>query len=425
MKGKNHWVLFAILLIALISLSPGNNWSFIHDEVNNSTVSPPIVNHHEVKESAHLKVAVDLEPEAFHQLQQASARFALHHHVGVELVNEYGKDTYAEFSHQFVLHDAPDIMEIDNAWIQDFAVKGYLHPANSYYTGIGNALSGLQAAGEWNGYAWSVPKDLDPYVLVYNSDVLDKLGFQALPEQDVDWIRLQELLRAPSIDEDKGYVIACDFSDPYVFLSLVHRLGTEHDTVDRGAADISTGITSGIKLLNSLRASMYDFNNKENVNINWSSLDNGRVAAVLVKYSEYVIHGNSNWKVEFPNHLPVERQMAGAGSSYVVSSDSHETEAANEWISAMTESSEEQSWFQTTGKLPASKALYQLAEYTDINEWIPDEDGRGLLWNMPIFGSVSILANLGDLSRNYLSSRSISVDACITLLSQYMKQARP
>lgn len=379
-------MLFAILLLALISLSPGEDRHYVQNEETGFLESPPLPNQEVEAAPGPIKVAVQMEPEAFKYLQERSRIFMESHQVNVELINEYGKDAYSLFKEQLALHDAPDVMLLDNAWIQEFAVKGYLLPVESYFTGAaaGNSLSILQASSEWNGYVWAVPKEMDPYVFVYKPEMLDKLGFEAVPSSFEAWNKLDKAVKEHAAQtQTKLDLIQADFKDPYAFLTLLHRFGGTLTVKDAGqSAYLSDGDQGAVRYLESIRSGLKDAGQEAGDNA-LNEVSKGKSVLALVPYSLFSKYSGADLHAETPESPGTSGRLSVFGRSFAVSADTADTKTAGSWITAITEGAEQKGWFEHEGKLPALKSLYDASVGHTIAAWLPDSGGKNTLWTLP------------------------------------------
>ncbi|ANS75131.1 hypothetical protein AWM70_11395 [Paenibacillus yonginensis] len=386
MKRKNHWVLFAILLLALISLSPGEDRAYVQNEDPGFLESPPPPNREVEEAPGHIRVAVQLEPEAFKLLEDRTRIFMDSYHVSVDLVNEYGKDVYDLFRGDLALHDAPDVLLVDNAWIREFAVKGYLLPVDNYYSGAaaGNSLSTLQSFSEWNGYLWAIPKDMDPYVLVYNPETINKLGMNRLPETQAEWDKLYKAVKERG--EPKTLkLLSADLEDPQAVLALLHRFGANL-SLKTGApsAVLSEEDRAAIRLIESVRPGLSDLKEK-GAGEGLEQVAKGQTVLALVPYSEFVAHPERGLHAETPGGgTEASNRITLLGHSFVVTAETIDTETAGRWITAMTEAAEQKLWYEKTGSLPALKSLYDATEENRISPWLEAAGDKNILWSLPV-----------------------------------------
>lgn len=224
MKRRNYWVLFAILLLALINLSPSKQSTLIRNEEGIIPEPVSLPNPKEVQEPGHFRVAVQMNEGEFLRLQQWNYEYMNQFADQVELVNLPSGESYRDLLQQFELGESPDVLLLDNVWIRKFASSGYLLPAERYYSSplSGEVLSVTLGQNEWNGYLWGVPFDTDPYVFAYNPALIKELGLDHPPQSADDWEKLlssfKKQSRIPSL-------LAVDISEPYAALSLLWQFG--------------------------------------------------------------------------------------------------------------------------------------------------------------------------------------------------------
>lgn len=428
MKRRNHWVLFAILLLGLISLSPSDNRLLINKEDTVITESEPEPFPDEEKAPGRLEIVVNMESDEFAKLQELSDQFAQNTGASIELVNKSSEDAYKVFERMLALHNAPDILMVDDHWIRSFAQQGYLLPTDSYYAGAAvSSLSGLQAFSEWNGYLWAVPKDLDPYVLVYNPVILSGLGFETPPVTLDNWSRLFFAYLQTNAQQNSPVLLAGHFEDPLAFLSLVRRMGggaLKEEGLSK--LELSTGEKAALLLLEKARPYMLS-SSAASPEALWDKLASGEVAAAVVRYSEARRHPSSILRTELPSSLPASLMMTGEGRSLAVSSSAADPKLANEWITAVTEVNEQKLWYETTGKLPAARSLYDTSESMEIAAFLPaDSSAKGLVWSLPAVSSLpDLLSQIAGLNSSFVNgmiSRDTFIEQYAALLN---KQARP
>lgn len=374
-KRRNHGLLFAILLLALISLSPSNYSASINPEDNKNPelVSPP--SQEKIQEEGYIKVVVQMDDASFHRLQQMNQSFMNVHPLKVDLVNEPHESTYSSVRLQLELGESPDIFLLDNVLVRRFAAEGYLLPTEGYYFGslTGEVLSGSLAQNEWNSYVWGVPLDADPYVLIYNPDTLEKLGVKDLPKSAEEWGVLISDFKNQS---DIPQLLGLDYDDPYATLSLLWQLGGEKQGDNgRYPFELTEELKAAIEQVDVSRA--YLLNKNETSETNgasediWRKLYNGEVAFVLTRATEATRHQHPRIVISFPELTDTGRTMWISGRSFVVSAQTDNAEAAGTWISEMTNQAGQRNWYETTGHLPVLKSLYYESSKNNLPGWIP------------------------------------------------------
>ncbi|MNW44152.1 Bacterial extracellular solute-binding protein [compost metagenome] len=370
MKRKNHWVLFAILLLALINLSPSEETTLVRPEDRGETLpfTPPEASN--LQETGHIQVAVQMDESDFRRLEEMNRQFTVIHPVEVDLVNVPAEETYASFQRQLMkLGDSPDVLLLDNVWIRRFAADGYLLPTEGYYSGSlsGEVLSASLIPNEWNGYVWGVPLDVDPYVMVYNPAKLKQLGLEHPPASVDDW---NALLSAYKKQRSQPYLLGLDYRDPYAAATLLWQIGggwkpggTEPFFAVKGNMPFSLQQMEQIQpwLLDSGAAGADA----------WGKLNSDELAMMIVPATDAQKHTHPQMKVWMPEVQPNLASSWIRGRSYAVSSQTDNAEAAGLWISEMTSALNQMRWQESSGQLPVVKTIYYEAARNELPAWIP------------------------------------------------------
>lgn len=410
MKRKNQWLLFAILLLALINLSPSQNLTLIGQNKPKELQPKTLPNETKVQELGEIRVAVQLSGYDFIQLKQMNQQFMDTHPLKVELVNIPANEDYNDLKQQLNIGESPDVLLLDNTWVRNYAADGYLLPTESYYTGslAGEVLSASLAQNEWNGYVWGVPHDIDPYVWVYNSSLFNsKFGIDFPVTQD-EWSVFIEKYRLQG-EGIPSQLFAFHFSDPYASLSLLWQLGGLKLEAEETPFLINE---DAVKQLDSLRPHLMNLDFADETvsarNEIWNKLNDGEVAAALVRYTEASSNFNSNLSIEFTNAEESTETMWISGRSYAASARTDNKEGAGLWITEMTSMAKQLQWFEKTDYLPVYKSMYGHTTDNGLPEDISDsliEDkkssipvGSSLPAQMEQFSKVSSTFYSGELN---------------------------
>ncbi|GIO39138.1 hypothetical protein J41TS12_39990 [Paenibacillus antibioticophila] len=370
MKRKNHWVIFAILLLALINLSPSNTATPpSSDRTGEFEPAQPKVLETE-QEPKSFKVAVQMSESEFSRLQQMNSKISEELNMDVELTNFPYDSDYTSVQNELRLGEAPDVLLLNNIWVRRFAAEGYLSPTESYYSGslTGELLTASLAPGEWNGYMWSVPMDADTYVWMIQKDRVQEAGL-SLPKNADDWMQL-----ISTYEEKQGipYLFAFDFSDPYAVLSLLWQLsGNGEDDKSGGAFLPDEARERAVLSIEGIRHLLLNLEGTELKELS-SSLNEGKAMFALVRWSEVAGRMDAGTDIIYPNlDDPAAGWMWIDGRSYVVSAQSANKDAAGQWIAAMTDQFEQRQWYEGTGKLPVLKTIYYQSTRGGLPAWIP------------------------------------------------------
>src|SRR5690606_23811358 len=122
-----------------------------------------------------LKIAVSMDTLEYLKLVALSLEFeAYNQNIKVELDPRDKAEAYDYYKRAAQMGDAPDIMLLDNAWVNEFAALGYVTQLDEVWTSNMNEvqIAPMVSQVKWNGLLWAVPKEVDPYVLVWHKERL-------------------------------------------------------------------------------------------------------------------------------------------------------------------------------------------------------------------------------------------------------------
>lgn len=124
--------------------------------------------------SAELHIVAAMKEDEFKQLEMKHAAHAdsrPHHVYTLERIEP--STAAIEIRDRARTGMVPDIMLLPNTAITEFAATGYLAKAEDSMLGqfeSSHITTAIAAQVRWNGSAWGIPVDIDPYVLVYHAD---------------------------------------------------------------------------------------------------------------------------------------------------------------------------------------------------------------------------------------------------------------
>ncbi len=325
-----------------------------------------------------LRVAAALGEAEFAALQKQNAdQSAAFWNVRVELLRVDPSDAYETFSRDARNGTAADVMLMPGGWVKTFAVSGFLAPADGAFAGeaLSMQFDALTAPLKWNGYIWGVPRDFDPYVLVWNQEALRAAAGQAsgLPRNAVQWADLAEKSRSMS---RPGVWLALDKEDPLSLLAWVEAVTRKRtDTVWEEASPwAGTPRGEALALLDRERDRAAFVGGVAEIA---KLAAEGRAVAAVLPYSE-------------ARRLLEERAERAAlaldrgawqlpyvwlrGSSYTIYARTDAEEAANQWIAAMTAEPLQLANWMEFGKLPVNSSMYRSVEelYSILPGQAPD-----------------------------------------------------
>lgn len=348
LRRKNYWLLFAILLLALTSLSPSmeldtSEGTYPLRQPQDKSEHPDSGKQGEVKD---LHIRVSLSREELAQLEWISGNYTLSSGIRVILSNVESEETVDMLTNDLTAGESPDIVMMDGHNIIDLATRGYLLPVDVYQSLPGSApLTILIPQMQWNGYDWGVPLDVDPYVLVYSPERLAELGLAKVPESLEQWNELLRNFRGEQGREQ--YILAMDTRNPYGYSAVLESLGT-----GLGSESAET-----LGWIQNARSFFY-LTSRYNEEL-WGMLQEGTLAVAALPLSEWQKHGNSSLAAEVPVPNGGKGYEAMYSRFFALPADSGNPETAVDWLAYVTSSSAQLDWLKNTGRLPALDELYR------------------------------------------------------------------
>ncbi|ULO08858.1 extracellular solute-binding protein [Paenibacillus sp. 19GGS1-52] len=376
LRRKNYWLLFAILLLSLTSLSPSmelntNDGPHLVSKPQSQSTNPSAGEEGVVDR---LRITVSLSSEEFRELELISSRYTLSTGVKVELSNVDRESADKTLMQDLTIGDSPDVVMTDGRNILDLATQGYLLPVDVYQSVPGSApLTMLIPQMQWNGYNWGVPLDIDPYVLVYSPKHLGELGLSALPRSLDEWkVLLQNLLKSSG-----KHLLTMDTRNAYGFSAVLESMGSS----------LLSGDLETLEWLQHARGYFY-LTSRYNRDI-WDMLKDGSTAIAALPLSEWRKYGDSSLVAEAPLLASKDTGLEALYSrSFALPAQSRNPEEAVNWLAFVTSKSAQLEWLKNTGGLPALDELYRsglpvgykLPFATDIlltDETAPQQEPQG------------------------------------------------
>lgn len=385
-------ILFIIvsLYILLLSQCTGNGGEKKAPTSNNGvTADGKTLGLNANKDNTTLKVAVSMSPSEFSLLNTQSTQY-MQSHVGVTVIleNTPQKDFYSKMKKANQLGDAPDLMLLDNNWVHEFAALGFLHPADDYFIGEQQAqgITLLMNQVKWNGYLWGIPKDVDPYILVWNKKVAADNKFTSPPSTAEEMIAWNKAMMNP---EEGKQGIYFDPTDAMAFLSLASTLGA--NSFENNIPLHKLNDPNTIKSLETFFVPQEGGWNVKTLIKNyplpapgydpWDLLAKGKMMAMVTKVSDYKLHKKDELALA---SLPVKKSLVGvsevlnggllSGRSYTVSAHSKNLLIALKWVKEMTSVDNQVKVWNETKVLPSLTTAFS---GTSVQN---DDNFKSLVW---------------------------------------------
>ncbi|CAH1196238.1 hypothetical protein PAECIP111892_02190 [Paenibacillus auburnensis] len=362
LRRKNYWLLFAILLLALTSLSPSmeldtTEGSYPLRQPQSLSKQPDSGDQGRVRS---LSIRVSLSSEELKELERISSNYTLSSGIQVVISNVGNEENADMLKQELTTGESPDIIMTDGRNIADLATRGFLLPVDVYQSVPGSApLTMLIPQMQWNGYDWGVPLDIDPYVLVYSPQRLAELGLAEAPKSLEQWGLLLNQLREQQ-EKTPGkeqYLLGLDSRNPYGYITLLESMGFS----------LASDNTAALEWTQYARSYFY-LSSRYNPDL-WDMLQSGKLAIAALPLSEWQQYGNASLTAEAPMEMAGNKGYEAMHSRFfALPAGSSNPEAAVNWLAYITSSTAQLEWLENTKRLPALDELYQssLPEITGL-----------------------------------------------------------
>lgn len=326
------------------------------DEINNVDVLPAV----NVRNDDQLKVIdvnVSMPNDEFERLREANNRYMMKYdNVTVQLTNtESTQEAYSVWKDQFEIGSASDIMLMNSGWVREFAVKGFLRPADRLNTvdTLSEQPARLLTPLKWNSYLWGIPNDTDPLILVWNKSLLTLGDFIQPPDDWESFTLLVDNITAVA-NEAKAIQFGSDLNELLVWLDVwspedvvksVYLLSEPDETRNDKLRwiDSFAGLRQGTDWSRSLSAG--------------TEMEQKQLLSAIIPWSSYKKLPKQERDKLVIDSSQIQHVWLDS-RSYVISSNSTVEEEAITWINEMTNVIEQEQSYQLFGMLPAKNSLY-------------------------------------------------------------------
>ncbi|MCQ4086122.1 extracellular solute-binding protein [Saccharibacillus sp. JS10] len=377
LKRKKHFILFGILLLALINLSPS-----LPDKSQTGLRQQPSEKENEIQKAKSeqplrdIEVYVMMDDQEFQALQTLNKNYEQQTDTVVSLVNIASEQAYKTYREAFAAGREPDVLMLDGTWVADFASSGRLLPIDLYEGGMAAAsdsLSVSNASVEWNGYRWAVPLDLDPYGVIWNPEHFAETSGD-LPEDTEAWNvwaeqQVTRLAQSGSESQSESVsksILGFPDGDVRAFAALV-SLWNNHKSEEAKQSGLAA-----LELADQLRPyTQFEEMSAQERQMPSSfqyAVQSGELSLAVEPLSRISDEETSTMRV-----MPISsiETISLRGLSITASTD--RSREASLWISYMTKLETQQSWYETTGHLPVLRAIYEQPSFTAFQRWLPTE----------------------------------------------------
>ncbi|MCC3372838.1 extracellular solute-binding protein [Cohnella sp. REN36] len=355
-----------VLLVSPWASAPSSKTPPAALPANGAEATPPAPA--EAEEAADLRAVAVADEADFATLEKQNAKFALRYpDIRVTLTRVDPKVAGPLLDSRLDDGRAADLALVPGEWVKTLAVSGAILPADAAFVGeaLSDQFNAVAAPLKWNDYTWGVPRSMDPYVLVWNRNVLGSLRREDgspldRPQRAEDWEALPKRLR----DAGSGAAwLALDASDPFAVMSWLGAAAGERADVlpgDQGKAWTGQALEGLLAMPPEdrlgIRAEAPDA-------AFWASFAAGGTLAAVVRHS-VATAGIAALPKSDAEALEIDRTawqrpfIWTAGESFVLSARTLHEEAARTWMAYMTDAAHQLENYEETGRLPAYPSLY-------------------------------------------------------------------
>ncbi|GMK40123.1 hypothetical protein PCCS19_31780 [Paenibacillus sp. CCS19] len=308
----------------------------------------------------HIIVSVSILDNEFNDMLEATSRFMEEHpNIVVELRNVNPELAYDSLKSDAQLGIGPDIALMDNGWVKEFAVLGYLKPLDSLVAAMpGEWLSGLLEPLNWNNYWWGLPKDADPLVVAWSRSLLDQLTGGTIPP---DWSSFADLAASEGAEVQDVPLVRLDPTDARQLLVWLASFPSKERT--ELLQPFETELKERLSFLaegQGLTFAVSLASDKDNA----EKLAAGELLSAVMQWSELqamTLERRSKLAIGYPNGWY-------GGRSFVVFSHSRaKDEAVSLWLKMMAGEDEQQAAYDRYRLLPSLKPLYAAREQSTMD----------------------------------------------------------
>jgi multiple sugar transport system substrate-binding protein len=273
----------------------------------------------------------------------------------------------------FVGDATPDLAQLGNSWVPEFAALGALEPLDARVAATPSIERADYFPGIWDsnlvdGHLYGVPWYVDTRLLFYRRDILKRAGFSHPPRTWAEWQR--QMVAVKKLAGPGNYAAYFPLTE-YETLEILGLQTPEPMITDQARGNFANpGFKRALTLyLDTFRDGLAPVAGNTEISNVWDEFDRG--------YFSFYITGP--WQIgEFKRRLPADRQdewmtapMPGpdgpgvsnaGGSSLVVFKRSPRKEAAWKLVEFLSRPAIQQRFHALTGDLPPRQSVWKTPE---------------------------------------------------------------
>lgn len=329
-----------------------------------------------------VKASVAMEPKEFELFSKLAQQYSDQHNgIQIEVENVPVREAYEKWKKAGQIGEAPDLMLLDNHWVQEFAALGFLQPMDEFFSSDqqNGRIGILMNQVKWNGYIWGVPKDVDPYILAWNKKAAAALSLEQAPQTAEELTAWNKSMLKPEEDRLGVYV---DPTDPYAFIALSSSL-TGSWMAQAPIWPDKEAVLTNLKQFYlpqeeawNGKAYMDSYPVPSSEWSPWDKLAAGEIVALVTTVSAFKSHTQEDLAIAaMPAYNGSEQGGWLKGRSFTISSRSEHTRLLMDWIKEMTTPDMEIKYWNEARILPAQIPSYSLAplrgdEHIHSYDWL-------------------------------------------------------
>lgn len=293
-----------------------------------------------------------------------------HPGVRVEVQQLPWTAAHAKLLTAFASDSLPDVLQLGNTWVPEFAMLNALQPLDARLAGSTRIAQtdyfpGIWATNVIDGTLYGVPWYVDTRLLFYRRDLLAKAGFDQPPQRWDEWLSMQAAIKAQVGEQGYAVLLPLNEFEPLLALSLQQsvpllrdggRYGNfRHPELQRSLAFYAEMFARDF----APRASNTQISNP------WTEFGRG--------YFSFYISGP--WNIaEFQQRLPADLQSAwmtaplpgpdgpgasiAGGASLVITRGSAQADLAWQLIEYLSEPEVQRAFHQRVGDMPPRRSSW-------------------------------------------------------------------
>jgi multiple sugar transport system substrate-binding protein len=276
----------------------------------------------------------------------------------------------------FAGDSTPDLCQLGNTWVPEFAALGALLPLDPYVAAssiidAADYFPGIWATNRVGGKLYGVPWYVDTRLLFYRRDLLAQAGYDAPPRSWAEWTRMLAAIKQRNGTGHYGIVLPASEFEPLVALALQQDDPLLRDG-DRYGNFESAGFARALDFYAGMFSNRYTPPSAADTSNIWTEFGRGH----------FVFYISGPWNIaEFKRRLPSELQQAwmtaplpgvegagasiAGGSSLVIFRKSRNAAAAWQLIEYLSQPEIQRRFHALTGDLPPRRSAWKEGALAD------------------------------------------------------------